>query len=212
MELLLDPAEVRVLGSLLEKEITTPEYYPLTLNALVNACNQRSNRDPVAAYPEETVSHALATLREKGLATVVTGGSNRVPKYGHRITEKLNLGRRELALICELLIRGQQTLGELRDHADRMHQFTDLEKVGGCLRGLMDRELVTVLPRQAGMKEPRYAHLLSGPVEAQAPSRPPAPASGATDRLNAVEAEVAELRRKLQELESQWSEFRRQFE
>lgn len=135
----LDAEEVRVLACLLEKEITTPEYYPLTLNALVNACNQRSNRDPVVVYDEDQVSAALDRLRHRGLSFILTGAGMRVPKFGHRFQEALNLGRRELALLCELMLRGPQTLGELRARAERMHAFSDLEEVEGCLRGLMSR-------------------------------------------------------------------------
>lgn len=151
----LDAAEVRVLGCLVEKEITTPEYYPMTVNALVNACNQKSNREPVVAFDDELVEDTLASLREKRLVAVLTGGGNRVPKYSHRMQEQLNLGRRELALLCELMVRGPQTVGELRDRAGRMHRFSDAEEVEGCMRSLGEKEkpLVTKLPRQTGMKE-----------------------------------------------------------
>src|ERR1700678_3237357 len=129
MDWQIDAAEARVLGALLEKEITTPEYYPLSLNALVNACNQKSNRDPVVSFDQATVEQALPLLREKGLLLTTTGAGSRVPKYGHRIAEKLNLGRRELAVLCELILRGPQTLGELRTRAERMHPFDDLAEV-----------------------------------------------------------------------------------
>ncbi len=148
MDFSLDADEVRVLGSLLEKEITTPEYYPLSLNALVNACNQKSNRDPVVHFDEETVERVLSMLRDKGLLLTATGAGSRVPKYGHRLSEKLNLGRRELAILCELMVRGPQTLGELRTRAERMHRFDDVSEV----ESVLDRmpELVTKLPRRAG--------------------------------------------------------------
>lgn len=129
MDLLLHPVEVRVLASLLEKEVTTPEYYPLSLNALINACNQKSNRDPVVSFDEETVEQALQSLRDKGLLLSITGAGSRVQKFGHRISEKLNLGRPELAILCELMLRGPQTLGELRGRAERMHPFDGLEQV-----------------------------------------------------------------------------------
>ena len=135
----LDAVEARVLGCLIEKEITTPEYYPLTLNALINACNQKSNRDPVVTYEEDDVAEALDRLRQKQLITMLTGGGNRVPKYGHRLQERLNLGRREVALLCELLVRGPQTVGELKDRAGRMHRFTDSDEVERCLRALSER-------------------------------------------------------------------------
>ncbi len=159
---LLDGVEVRVLGALIEKEATTPEYYPLSLNALVNACNQKSNREPVVSYDEDTVSDALLSLREKKFSVTITGGS-RVNKYAQRISETLNLGRRELAILCTLLLRGPQTLGEVKDRSDRMYHFSDLEEAERVLEKLAewpDAPLALRLPRQPGHKESRYAHLL----------------------------------------------------
>jgi uncharacterized protein len=208
MSLLLDPVEVRVLGALLEKEITTPEYYPLTLNALVNACNQKSNRDPVVSYDDEIVEQALALLRDKRLAFQLTGAGMRVPKFGHRIVEVLNLGRRELAILCELMVRGPQTVGELRNRSERMHRFDDLEGVETCLRNLAERPdqaLVKQLERQPGTKEPRWAHLLSGDVVETMHSTDTA--STRTDRMTTLENEVRELRERLEALERQWKEF-----
>ncbi len=220
MDLLLHPAEVRVLGSLLEKEITTPEYYPLSLNALVNACNQKSNRDPVVEFDSETVGQALEALRDKGLLLAITGAGSRVPKYGHRISEKLNLGRRELAILCELMLRGPQTLGELRTRSERMHRFDDLAEVEAVLDRLP--ELVVKLPRRPGEKEVRYAHLLSGtpavsegqeeppPVRAE---RPDLVATGrGPERIAALESEVTQLRDEIEILKQQFADFRRQFE
>jgi len=213
MDFTLDAEEVRILGSLLEKEITTPEYYPLSVNALLNACNQKSNRDPVVHWDEDTLERALYTLREKGVLVSITGAGSRVPKYGHRISEKLNLGRRELAILCELMLRGPQTLGELRTRAERMHPFGDLAEVESVLDHMP--ELVTKLPRRLGEKEARYAHLLSGqpPISAAAPvsdisSSGPSPAG----RLSALEAEIAELRRDLEDLKQQFAGFQKQFE
>jgi uncharacterized protein len=213
MDLSLDPDEVRVLGSLLEKEITTPEYYPLSLNALLNACNQKSNRDPVVHFDEDTVERVLYALREKGLLLNITGAGSRVPKYGHRLSEKLNLGRRELAILCELMVRGPQTLGELRTRAERMHQFDDLAEV----ESVLDRmpELVTKLARRPGEKEARFAHLLSGLPEVsgasvdQAAYSAPPPRS---DRLAELETEVAQLRREFEDLKQQFAGFQKQFE
>jgi uncharacterized protein len=208
MSLLLDPVEVRVLGALLEKEITTPEYYPLTLNALVNACNQKSNREPVVSYDHEIVEQALALLRDKRLAFQLTGAGMRVPKFGHRIVEVLNLGRRELAILCELMVRGPQTVGELRNRSERMHRFDDLEGVETCLRNLAERPdqaLVKQLERQPGTKEPRWAHLLSGDVVETMHSTDTA--STRTDRMTTLENEVRELRERLEALERQWKEF-----
>ncbi len=214
MDLTLDAEEVRVLGSLLEKEITTPEYYPLSLNALLNACNQKSNRDPIVHFDEETLERALYTLREKGLLVSITGAGSRVPKYSHRISEKLNLGRRELAILCELMLRGPQTLGELRTRAERMHPFGDLAEVESVLDHMP--ELVTKLARRPGEKEARYAHLLSGepPVFASSPASDitqfePSPQPG---RIGALEAEIAQLRGELDDLKRQFAEFQKQFE
>lgn len=203
----LDSAEVRVLGALLEKEIATPDYYPLSLNALVNACNQKSNREPVVSYDEDTVERALEGLRAKGLAVRITGGESRVPKHGQRFTEKLNLGRREAALLCVLMLRGPQTVGELRGRAERLYAFEDLEGVESTLNHLAEQGLVTKLPRQSGSREARYAHLLAGEIEvpdvsqAAAAPREPAP----DDRIAALENELAELRR-------EFDEFRKRFE
>jgi uncharacterized protein YceH (UPF0502 family) len=205
----LHPIEVRVLGCLLEKEGTTPEYYPLTLNALVNACNQKSSRDPVVNYDEDTVSQALLLLRNKGLAVKISGAGHRVEKYAHSLGEKLNLGRREAALLQVLMLRGPQTVGELRGRSERMYEFAEIDEVENCLDAMSKREpepLVTRLPRG------RWGHLLGGPPDLtddvqSSPSRPAANLDGTNleTRVEALEREVAELK---QMLES----FRRQFE
>jgi len=213
MDLTLDAEEIRILGALLEKEITTPEYYPLSVNGLLNACNQKSNRDPVVHWDEETLERALYSLRDKGLLLNISGAGSRVPKYGHRISERLNLGRRELAVLCELMLRGPQTLGELRTRAERMHPFADLAEVEAVLERMP--ELVTKLPRRPGEKEVRYAHLLSGepPVSAM-----PAIAAGGSsapahhDRITALESEIAQLRREMEDLKQQFAGFQKQFE
>jgi uncharacterized protein YceH (UPF0502 family) len=195
MDSKLDAAEVRVLGALLEKEIATPDYYPLSLNALVNACNQKSNREPVVNYDEDTVETALTGLRAIGMAVRITGDS-RVPKHGQRFTEKYNLGRREAAILCVLLLRGPQTTGELRGRTERLHEFDDLESVDGTISRLTEMGFVTTLPRQAGYKEPRHAHLLSGPVSTTE-EVPAAAERGPTDRerIAALETALADLRR-----------------
>ncbi|MGA2882817.1 MAG: YceH family protein [Bryobacteraceae bacterium] len=220
MDLGLDGAEVRVLGSLLEKEITTPEYYPLSLNALLNACNQKSNRDPVVHFDEETLERVLYVLRDKGWLLNITGAGSRVPKFGHRLSEKLNLGRRELAILCELMVRGPQTLGELRTRSERMHRFDDVAEV----EAVLDRmpELVTKLPRRSGEKEVRYAHLLSGTPVAAAESGEDSATQIAPPRSDRVtlletktgglEAEVAQLRQELEALKQQFAGFQKQFE
>ena len=199
-----------MLGALMEKEITTPEYYPLSLNALVNACNQKSNRDPVVQYDEDTVEEGLGGLREKSLLLAITGAGSRVQKYGHRISEKLNLGRRESAILCELMVRGPQTLGELRTHCDRMHHFDDVTEVETVIE--RHPELIAKLDRRPGEKEARYAHLLSGPPAEAETAREAAPAPARQDRVGALEAEVSQLRADVEELKRQFAGFKQQFE
>lgn len=218
MEIVLTEVEARVLGSLVEKELTTPEYYPLSLNALVNACNQKSNRDPVMALDEAAVREAMRTLEKKGLAGPADNMVSRVTKYEHRLQEAYNFTRHEIAVLAELLLRGPQTPGELRSRAERMHAFDDLGVVNTTLRKLMDRQppLVKVLPRHPGTKEARYAHLLSGDVEI-APPEPEAhaaAASGSRDdlRMAALEEEITSLRSEVESLKRQFAEFRKQFE
>ncbi len=201
----LHPVEIRVLGSLLEKEVTTPEYYPLTLNALVNACNQKSSRDPVVNYDEEAVQQALALLRHKGLAVRISGAGHRVEKYGHSLGERLNLGRRESAVLCVLMLRGPQTAGELRGRTERMYEFTEIADVEHCLESLAQR---TPEPLVASMPRGRWCHLLGGmsdPSQEVTESRVTGAAAGLEQRVSELEREVAELK---QTLES----FRRQFE
>lgn len=217
----LNATEVRVLGSLIEKQITTPDYYPLSLNALVNACNQLTNREPVLSLDEQAVVRALDGLREKRLATLFSGAESRVAKYKHTLTERILLTPGEVALLCVLMLRGPQTLGELRTRSERLFNFDTLPEVEEALNALAAREaqpLVTKLPRAPGTKESRYAHLLSGPVEAVAPEKAPPlePATAAVraenERLASLERETAELRRELAELKQQFADFRRQFE
>ena len=217
MDSVLNQVEVRVLGSLIEKEITTPEYYPLTLNALVNACNQKSNRDPVVAFDDDTVARAVDSLRSRGFASELTGVGMRVPKYRELAAEALSLGRRELALVCVLMLRGPQTLGELRDRTERLHTFSDLEEVESVLQHLIDRDagaLVVRLPRQPGTKESRYAHLLAGAEVLAEPAARPAVSSAPPqgDRFEALEAEVRQLREDVRRLEDVIVKFRAQFE
>ena len=213
---LLSDMEVRVLGALIEKDITTPDYYPLSLNALVNACNQKNNRDPVMTLNEDAVRAALDSLQAQRLAGPASGADSRVTKYEHRLQEVFNFDRREIAILCVLLLRGAQTPGELRGRAERMYRFEELEDVHATLDRLSQRTppLVTVLPRQPGTKESRYMHLLSGNVPAAevAPARTPSRSSAGDDRIASLENEVAELRRELSEMQQQLAAFRKQFE
>src|SRR5271168_5298526 len=167
MNIILNDVETRVLGSLVEKDVTTPDYYPLSLNALVNACNQKNNRDPVMNLDEDSVRQALDTLQQKRLAGPTSSADSRVTKYEHRLQEVFNFTRGETAILCVLLLRGPQTPGELRGRTERMYRFEELEDVLSALQRLMQREpsLVTALPRQPGTKEIRYAHLLSGEID-----------------------------------------------
>jgi uncharacterized protein YceH (UPF0502 family) len=218
VNLVLNAVEVRVLAALWEKEITTPDYYPLSLNALVNACNQKSNRDPGMNLDEDAVRGALRTLDDNSLARSVSAADSRVTKYEHRLQEAFNFDRREAAIFCELLLRGAQTPGELRSRAERMHHFDDLSEVQSALQRLMSREppLVKVLARQPGTKESRYIHLLSAePEVAMAPEvhEPPSIASRQTDgKHSRLESEVAELRKDIADLRQQFAAFRKQFE
>ena len=212
----LSDVEVRVLGALIEKDITTPDYYPLSLNALVNACNQKNNRDPVMTLDEDVVRPALDSLQVQRLAGPASGADSRVAKYEHRLQEVFNFDRREIAILCVLLLRGAQTPGELRGRAERMFRFEELEDVHATLERLSQREppLVAVLPRQPGTKESRYMHLLSGstaPAEA-APARASASLSANDDRIASLESEVTELKKELTEMQQQLAAFRKQFE
>ena len=211
----LNPLEVRVLGSLTEKDITTPDYYPLSLNALMNACNQKNNRDPVMSLDEDAVRQALGSLQEKRLAGPAGGADSRVTKYEHRLQEVFNFDRREIAIICVLLLRGAQTPGELRGRGERMYHFEALEDVESTLQRLIEREppLVTVLARQPGTKESRYMHLFSG-EPAAATVRPPtrtAPEESDTSRISALENELSSLRSQISELRREFETFKQQF-
>ena len=224
--MILTAIENRVLGSLIEKDITTPDYYPLSLNALVNACNQKNNRDPVMTLDENAVRDALSSLQEKRLAGPASGADSRVTKFEHRLQEVFNFDRREIAIVCVLLLRGPQTPGELRSRTDRMYHFDALEDVVSTLDRLAQREppLARVLPRQPGTKESRYTHLFSGeppeqpdvPQTSVARALSPASANPSTgadvDRLAQLESEVSRLRAELTEIRQQLATFRKQFE
>ncbi len=208
-----------MLGALVEKDVTTPDYYPLSLNALVNACNQKNNRDPVMELDEEAVRRALESLQQKRLAGPARGADSRVTKYEHRIQEVFNFTRGETAVICTLLLRGPQTPGELRGRTERLVRFEEISDVLSTLQRLMQREppLVKALPRQSGTKETRYAHLFCGDVEGDTEitaSRSSAPLQAAErdGRMHRLEEELASLRQRVSDLEKTLTEFRKQFE
>ena len=218
MNIILSEIEARVLGSLIEKELTTPAYYPLSLNALVNACNQKSNRDPYMNLDEDAVREALRTLNQKELAGPADNMESRVKKYEHRLQEAFNFTRHETAILCELLLRGPQTPGELRGRAERMHSFDDLGIVQSTLQRLMKREppLVKLLPRQPGTKEARYAHLLCGELESwqRETQTEPIVISGSSmgQQIARLESDVATLQKEIADLKQQFANFRKQFE
>ena len=211
MSTVLTDIETRVLGALVEKQVTTPEYYPLTLNALTLACNQKNNRYPVSSYTESQVSVAVETLREKNLTYVFYGSTSRVPKFKHVMPEVLHLNNAELALMCVLMLRGPQTPGELRGNGARLHEFTGLDEVEQTLNALISRDdepLVVRLPRQAGQKEVRFAHLLSGEVPVEA-------AVVDVQRVSpreALEQKVERLAAEVETLKQQFEQFKKQFE
>lgn len=226
MSTILNEYEVRVLGALVEKKITTPEYYPLTVNAIINACNQKSSRDPVVSYDDSTVQKTLTSLREKKLVYIFSGADARVPKYGHLFPEAMDLSHAETAVMCVLMLRGAQTPGELRTRTTSLYNFESLVDVELALQSLMDDDirkdpLIVKLPRQPGTKESRYAHLLSGevnfdqlPVAVVTPRATSSSSSASvnTERITALEAEVAALKQELTTLQQQFVEFKKQFE
>jgi uncharacterized protein YceH (UPF0502 family) len=207
-QLLLSEVEARVLGSLVEKETATPEYYPLSLHALAAACNQKSNREPVMSLDEDIVHAALESLRVKGLTVDISGGDHRVHKYAHRLGEVFNFDRREQTLLCVLMLRGPQTVGELRGRSERLHNFDSLDDVESTLGRLAERTppLAKRLARRPGEKEARFAHLLSGDVESAESPTPPPP------RPSPLEARVTQLEDGLAELKRQFEDFRKSFE
>ncbi len=218
----LTPVETRILGCLLEKERVTPENYPLSLNTIVAACNQSTNRDPVAAYEERTVDDGIAGLREKKLATMIHAAGSRVSKYRHNLPDHYEFATREIALLCTLLLRGPQTPGELRQRSERMHAFASIEEVEGALSELAkgDDPLVRMLPPRPGQKERRYVQLLAGEPVLESPTAAVAYVAGqegvrllsSSQRLDSAEAELASLKAELQQLREEFAAFRQQFE
>ncbi|RPI37334.1 MAG: DUF480 domain-containing protein [Nitrospiraceae bacterium] len=218
MDIVLDEKESRILGCLIEKEITTPEYYPLSLNSLMNACNQKSNRDPVVSYDEADVEQGLDSLQKKGFARMTHTAGSRVPKYLHTILDRFDFSRQEIAILCELMLRGSQTVGELRTRAERMYSFQNLEEVEKTLRGLMEQDpaMTAKLPRETGRKECRYVHLF---LENPGAERTPHGLSDehresqlpASERILRLEEETARLRDELEELKQAFTHFKSQF-
>ena len=214
----LSEIETRILGSLVEKQLTTPEYYPLTLNALIAACNQKTNRDPVVTYDEATVNRSLENLRDRNLVYVYYGSTSRVPKYKHMLPSVYDLGPAETALVCVMMLRGPQTLGELRERSGRLYGFRDLGEVQETLDAMIRRDepVVTKLDRIPGQKEARFAHLLAGAVTAEsyAAAHPPraVQAEAAAERMTILETEVRDLRAEMESLKSTFEEFKKQFE
>jgi len=209
MDIILNEPEVRILGCLIEKEMTTPEYYPLSLNSLTNACNQKSNRNPMTSYEENSVSDRLDSLQEKGLVRKTLTAGSRVTKYLHTVLDRFDLSRQEMAILCELLLRGPQTVGELRTHAERMTPFEGLEEVEKNLQALLDYDtaLVLKLPRESGRKECRFMHLFSGDISKEKV----VPDISAEERIRRVEEETARLKSDLEELKQSFTEFKSQF-
>ena len=223
MPTILTDIEVRVLGCLVEKQVTTPEYYPLTLNALTLACNQKNNRQPVTSLNETAVLEAVETLREKNLVYIFYGSNSRVPKYKHVMPEIFHLSQAKLALMCVLMLRGPQTVGELRERASRLYEFTGLQEAEDTLNLLITQDkdnepLVARLPRQPGQKEARFAHLLSGELdfealaESELPQPPTAARHGAAERISQLEQQVETLSEQMKRLREEFAEFKKQFE
>ena len=214
MPLALTDVEVRILGCLMEKESTTPDAYPLSLNSLVSACNQTSNRDPVMALGEDAVKWAINNLRQKSLVRAVQHSDSRVMRFKHLMAETEDRTPPELAVMCVLMLRGPQTTGELKGRTQRLSEFASIADVDATLNGLVAQELVVALPRRPGQKESRWAHLLSGPVSAEPTESAEAPvpsASAGDERIAALEAAVGDLRNDLSELRERFEAFIRQF-
>ena len=216
MPVLLNEAEARVLGSLVEKQLTTPEYYPLTLNSLTAACNQKSNRDPVMSLDETAILSAIDSLRDKNLVYLFYGSSSRTVKYKHMLPSVFELEPPAVAIVTLLLLRGPQTVGELRGRSDRLYEFGGLQEVQEALDELARRDepLVVKLERQPGQKEARYAHLLSGAVvheHVHAVDSVSSPAGGSNERIEKLELEVETLRNEIKSIREAFDKFREQF-
>ena len=220
MDYLLDPAEIRVLGALIEKQIATPDYYPLTFNSLLVACNQKTARNPVTDYGEKEITEALEGLREKGFAVQINMAGSRVEKYRHRMDTFADFDEKEIAILCVLMLRGAQTIGELRQRTERLYAFKDLTETEETLKGLMERAdpepLVAELPKDPGRKEKRYVHLFSdipaSSSEHETITLPKASPSQVQEKLQALESVVEELREEMGVLKEQFESFKKQFD
>jgi uncharacterized protein YceH (UPF0502 family) len=218
MDITLTDTEVRVLGCLIEKETTTPDYYPMTLNALTNACNQKSNRNPVVSFEETTVVRGLEELQIKGLAEKIYKADSRVPKYQHLFRKKYGFSPQEVAVLCVLMLRGPQTVGEIRGRSERMYKFQGVQEVEEILNSLIEKQppLILKLPRQIGRKEGRYMHLLSGEFTIQDTDHPVEAATlqvhAENERIIKLEDEVAALRGDLDALKRAFDDLKSQFE
>jgi uncharacterized protein len=215
MHIVLNDSEVRILACLIEKELTTPEYYPLSLNSLMNACNQKSNRNPVVSYDETDVARGLGSLQEKGLVRKTLTSGDRVSKYLHAVLDRFDLSRQEMAILCELMLRGPQTVGEIRSRAERMSAFDSLEEVENALRGLAEHDppLSFRMPRETGRKERRNMHLFSGGIETLHDfiAEPAAIQMSLQEKIKKLEEEIVGLRSELEELKRAFAEFKSQF-
>jgi uncharacterized protein len=215
MDIVLNDTEVRILACLIEKELTTPEYYPLSLNSLTNACNQKSNRNPLVSYNETDVTQGLASLQEKGLVRKSLTSGDRVSKYLHAVLERFDLSRQEMAILCELMLRGPQTVGEIRSHTERMSAFESLEEVENTIQGLAEHDppLTLKMPRETGRKECRYMHLFSGGLETlhDFTAEPAAIQMSPQEKIRKLEEEIVSLRNELEELKQAFAEFKSQF-
>jgi uncharacterized protein YceH (UPF0502 family) len=215
MDIVLNDCEVRTLACLIEKEMTTPEYYPLSLNSLTNACNQKSNRNPVVSYDEAGVARGLVSLQEKGLVRKTLTSGSRVSKYMHAVLDRFDLSRQDMAILCELMLRGPQTLGEVRSHTERMTIFESMEEVEATLQGLAEHDppLTLKMPRETGRKECRYMHLFGGGVETlhDFSAEPAANEMSSQEKIKELEEEVVSMRSELEELKRAFAEFKSQF-
>jgi len=208
MNLVLTAEEIRILGVLIEKDMATPEYYPMSSNALANACNQKTNRDPIVSYDEDLVQEALQGLRGKQLIATLSGAGHRVTKYSHRAAEILNINNREMAVLCVLLLRGAQTLNEIKTRTESLYKFDDLESVELVLQRLNERSMTILLPKQPGTREPRWTHLIAGEPLVPSAVAEEIPAPG----RESLADRVARLEEEMVAIKSQFAEFRRQFE